>query len=53
VIISGEFRSHGCKHESAGRTLSQLVLEKVSHNTLAANGHNTQPCKFAARKDTI
>jgi hypothetical protein len=34
-------------------TMSQQMLEMVRYATLAANGHNTQPWKFAIRQDTI
>jgi hypothetical protein len=33
--------------------MSQQTLEMVRYATLAANGHNTQPWKFAVRQDAI
>ncbi len=33
--------------------MSQQMLELVRYATLAANGHNTQPWKFAVRQDAI
>jgi hypothetical protein len=34
-------------------TMSQQMLELIRYATLAANGHNTQPWKFAVRQDGI
>lgn len=34
-------------------TMSQQLVEMVRYATLAANGHNTQPWKFAVRQDAI
>ncbi len=34
-------------------TMSQQMLEMIRYATLAANGHNTQPWKFAVRQDGI
>lgn len=34
-------------------TTSQPVMEMIRYATLAANGHNTQPWKFAVRQDVI
>ena len=34
-------------------TMSQQMIEMVRYATLAANGHNTQPWKFAIRQDVI
>lgn len=34
-------------------TMSQQMLEMVRYATLSANGHNTQPWKFALRQDGI
>jgi hypothetical protein len=33
--------------------MSQQMIEMVRSATLAANGHNTQPWKFAIRQDVI
>jgi len=34
-------------------TMSQPLVDMVRYATLAANGHNTQPWKFAVRQDAI
>jgi hypothetical protein len=39
--------------ESWKDTMSQQMVEMVRYATLAANGHNTQPWKFAIRQETI
>ena len=35
------------------KIVSQQMLEMVRYATLAANGHNTQPWKFAIRQDVV
>lgn len=36
-----------------GKIVSQQMLEMVRYAILAANGHNTQPWKFAVRQDIV